>query len=353
MSAFRAAILCGGAGTRLWPLSRDAAPKQFHPLVGDLSLLSETVQRAGRIPGAGAPMILAGEAFEDTTWRHVQAAGAAEAELILETAPRNTAPAAALAAFRAAEDDPSTIIALLPSDHHIADEVAFLETVAKARELAADGAIVTLGIVPDAPLTGYGYIRQGEPIGQGFKVARFVEKPDAERARGFLKEGGYYWNAGIFLFRADAYLGELQAYRPDIFEAAQKAWVQSSRRPHGRVVDRSAWADCPSDSIDYAVAEKTDRAVVVPADIGWNDVGSWSSLMDLAARDADENAVFGNARTSLTKGSYVRASSRHVSVIGATDLIVVETEDAVLVVHKDAVQHVKDAAAFFKAQTRS
>jgi len=348
MPSLRAAILCGGAGTRLWPLSRDQSPKQFHPLVGERSLLSETVARAAKIPGATAPLILTGAAFAKAAAEHARLGGVADARIILEPAPRNTAPAAALAALAAADGDPQAIVVLLPSDHHVADTEAFLRAVGQARALAEGGAIVTLGIVPDGPHTGYGYIKCGAPLEGGFVVERFVEKPDEARARVFFDEGGYFWNAGIFVFRADVYLAELQAYRPDIADAARRAWTKARESSAGVLADPDEWARCPSDSIDYAVAEKTDRAAVVPADIGWSDVGSWSSLSDLAQRDADGNALIGDARSIGSEGCYVRSTSRHIAVVGASDLIVVETADAILIVHKDATQDVKKAAEFFR-----
>ena len=354
MPALRAAILCGGAGTRLWPLSRDHSPKQFHPLVGEKSLLSETVARALDVPDAGEPLIITGQAFAAEARQHATAGGAPGATIILEPRPRNTAAAAALAAHAAAADDPASVVALLPSDHHISDGPAFLRAIQTARGLAEGGAIVTLGIIPDSPHTGYGYIKRGEPMGAGYQVASFVEKPDAETAQRFFADDSYYWNAGIFLFRADVFLSELKRYRPDIADAAETAWKTARHGADGILAGEAAWNACPSDSIDYAVAEKTDRAAVVPADMGWNDVGSWSSLMELASHDDSGNAVFGDARMIGAAGCYVRSTTRHISVIGASDLIVVETADAILIVHKDATQQVKQAAeAFKKANPRA
>jgi mannose-1-phosphate guanylyltransferase/mannose-6-phosphate isomerase len=348
MPALRAAILCGGAGTRLWPLSRDHSPKQFHPLVGELSLLSETVARALNVPDAGLPLIITGQAFAHEARAHAAAGGAPDAIVILEPKPRNTAAAAALAAYAAAADDPSSVVALLPSDHHISDGPAFVRAIQAARVLAEEGAIVTLGIVPDSAHTGYGYIKRGAEMGDGFKVERFVEKPDPATAAAFFADDSYYWNAGIFLFRADVFLSELKKHRPDIANSAELAWTTATRGEDGILAGSAAWDACPSDSIDYAVAEKTDRAAVVPANMGWNDVGSWSSLMELASRDDSGNAVFGDARMIGAAGCYVRSTTRHVSVIGASDLIVVETADAILIVHKDATQQVKQAAEAFK-----
>ncbi|MCC6920196.1 MAG: mannose-1-phosphate guanylyltransferase/mannose-6-phosphate isomerase [Alphaproteobacteria bacterium] len=340
----RAAILCGGAGTRLWPLSRDAAPKQFHALVGARSMLTETVARAIEMPGAGRPLILTAAAFGATAAEHAALAGAADAEIILEPSGRNTAPAAALAALAAADARPDTVVVLLPSDHHIARPEAFRAALADACTLAAQGAIVTLGIVPEGPHTGYGYIRRGAALGGGYEVARFIEKPGIDAAHRLLAEGGCYWNAGIFVFRADVYLHELRTHRPDIAGAAEAAW-RAARRDGPMVhLDPALWAACPGESIDYAVAEKTAHAAVVPVDMGWNDVGSWLSLKDLAARDAAGNTLIGDAHSFGARDCYVRATSRHVALVGVQDLIVVETPDAVLIVHKDAAQDVKAAA---------
>lgn len=350
MPAVRAAILCGGAGTRLWPVSNDAAPKQFHPLIGERSLLSATVARALDLPHDRPPLIVTNAAFAREAREHASAGGAPDAVLLLEPAPRNTAPAAAFAAHAALADDEDAIIALLASDHHIADGAEFTRVIGEAATLAAEGRFVALGIVPTSPNTGYGYVRAGAPRGAGFDVAQFVEKPDLATAIGFLTAGGYFWNAGIFVFRARDFLTELQTHRPDIAAAAQAAWETSRVLPEGRIADAAAWNACPSDSIDYAVAERTTKAAMVPASIGWSDVGSWATLMELAPRDAAGNALIGTARALESTDCYVRASSRNVVVIGADHMIVVETPDAVLVVHKDKTQAVKQAQALFASK---
>ncbi len=347
MSAVRAAILCGGAGTRLWPVSNDTAPKQFHPLIGDKSLLSATVARALDFPHSRPPLIVTNAAFAREARDHATAGGAPDAVMLLEPSPRNTAPAAAFAAHAALADDEDAILALLASDHHIANGAEFTRVIGEAAKLAAEGRFVTLGIVPTSPNTGYGYIRAGAPHGAGFDVAQFVEKPDLSTAVKFVTSGGYFWNAGIFVFRARDFLNELQAHRPDIAAAAKAAWESSRMTAEGRIADAAVWAACPSESIDYAVAEKTDKAAMVPASIGWSDVGSWATLMELAPRDEAGNALIGTAKALESKGCYVRASSRNVVVIGADDMIVVETADAVLVVHKDKTQSVKQASALF------
>jgi mannose-1-phosphate guanylyltransferase/mannose-6-phosphate isomerase len=329
-------------------LSRDDAPKQFHDLIGTTSLLSETVQRALKITGSVRPIILTAEAFAGIARDHAIIGGATDVDIILEPAPRNTAPAAALAALAAATEVPDAVVALLPSDHHIGNEAAFLEAMEKARGLAEEGVIATLGIIPDSPQTGYGYIRRGSPRRDGYVVSRFVEKPNAADAAAMIADGKHYWNAGIFVFRADVFLSELNAFRPDILAAAEAAWQRRTTTDIGIAVDRIAWNDCPSESIDFAVAERTTLAAVVPGDFGWNDVGSWASLKDLAARDVNGNTLLGDVSVVASSGCYVRSESRHISLVGVSDIIVVETEDAVLIVHKDATQQVKAAAEAFR-----
>lgn len=349
MTAVRAAILCGGAGTRLWPVSNDAAPKQFHPLVGEVSLLSATVARALDFVHDRPPLIVTNAAFAREARAHATAGGAPDAVVLLEPSPRNTAPAAAYAAHAALADDEDAILALLASDHHIANGAEFTRVICEAAKLAAEGRFVALGIVPTSPNTGYGYVRAGAAHGAGFDVAEFVEKPDLATAVRFVTSGNYFWNAGIFVFRARDFLNELNAHRPDIAAAVKAAWEASRETPEGRIADPAVWNACPADSIDYAVAERTTNAAMVPASIGWSDVGSWATLMELAPRDAEGNALIGAARALDSKDCYVRASSRNVVVIGADHLIVVETPDAVLVVHKDKTQSVKQAQSLFAA----
>jgi mannose-1-phosphate guanylyltransferase/mannose-6-phosphate isomerase len=352
MFPFRAAILCGGGGTRLWPLSSEALPKQFHALTGSKSLLSETVERAAALPGAKAPFLVTGLAHAAAAAAHAARGGVPGAELLLEPVARNTAPAAAFAALAASADDPRTVLALLPSDHHVTDAAAFGRALAEARTLAESGHIVTIGIVPTRPETGFGYIRRGEPLGAGFKVDRFVEKPDAGRAEEFFASGAYLWNAGMFVFRADILLEELTAYRPDIAAAVREAWNHATRTEHGLLAGEADWAACPSESIDVAVAEKTARAAVVPAEMGWSDVGSWASLREIAGRDAAGNTLRGDAISIGADGCYVLSTGRKIAVIGVKDVIVVESGDAILVVHKDATQSVKQAAEAFRSRSK-
>ena len=282
--------------------------------------------------------------------------GVAEPAIVLEPVGRNTAPAIAAAALQAMAGGDDPLLLVLPSDHVVRDADAFRAAVRVASPAAEQGALVTFGIVPDAPEDGFGYIQaeqSGPSRGEGVrKVLRFVEKPDAATARRYLEEGGYYWNSGMFLFRASRYLDQLRKFRPDILEATTRAFDAGRRDGDFVRLDKDAFAACPSDSIDYAVMEKTDAAMVLPVDIGWSDVGSWSALWGVAERDAAGNAHHGDVISVDTRDSYAYAS-RLVALVGVDNLVVVETDDAVLVARKDRVQQVRDVVAKLKADRRS
>lgn len=348
-------LLSGGSGTRLWPLSREAYPKQFLPLVGDDTMLQATWRRVAAL-SRRAPLVVANEEHRFLVAEQLRVIGAPTPRIVLEPVGRNTAPAIAAAALIARLDGGDPLLLVLPSDHVVRDDAAFRAAVIAAAPAAAAGALVTFGIVPEAPETGFGYI-QADP-GEGVrKVLRFVEKPDAATAQGYLDDGGYYWNSGMFLFRASRYLQELERYRPDILAAARAACSHLDR--DGQLhdieflrLDREAFAASPSESIDYAVMENTDAAMVLPVDIGWNDVGSWSALWDVSEQDADGNAHHGDVIAVDTRNSYAYAR-RLVALVGVDDLIVVETDDAILVATKDKVQQVKEVVARLKAGQRS
>ena len=343
-------LLSGGSGTRLWPLSREAYPKQFLPLVGDDTMLQATWLRVAALADT-APIVVANEEHRFLVAEQLRQVGAPVPAIVLEPVGRNTAPAIATAALQALSGDGDPLLLVLPSDHVIADAEAFRGAVQVARAAADAGALVTFGIVPNAPETGFGYI-QAEP-GEGVRrVRRFVEKPDADTARSYLDAGGYYWNSGMFLFRASRYLQELERFHPDIVAACRTAFAQATRDGDFVRLDRDAFAACPSDSIDYAVMEKTDAAMVLPVDIGWNDVGSWSALWDVSARDADGNSHHGDVIAIDSRNNYAYAR-RLVALVGVDDLVVVETDDAVLVARKDRVQDVKAVVAQLKAAQRS
>ena len=350
MATLQPVLLSGGSGTRLWPLSREAYPKQFLPLASDDTMLQATWKRVAAIADA-APIVVAGEDHRFLVAEQLRQIGAPTPAIVLEPLGRNTAPAIAAAALQALAGDDDPLLLVLPSDHVVRDGEAFRAAVRQAMPAAEAGALVTFGVVPDAPETGFGYI-QAAPGDGVRKVLRFVEKPDAATAQRYLDDGGYYWNSGMFLLRASRYLDELQRFRPDIVAAVRAAFDTAARDGDFIRLDKAAFAACPSDSIDYAVMEKTDAACVLPVDIGWNDVGSWSALWEVSEQDADGNAHHGDVVSIDSRNSYAYAR-RLVALVGVDDLVVVETDDAVLVARKDKVQQVKDVVARLKAGQRS
>ncbi len=355
MPKLQPVLLSGGSGTRLWPLSREAYPKQFLPLVGEDTMLQATWQRVAPVADL-PPIVVANEEHRFLVAEQLRLVGVEHAAIVLEPTGRNTAPAiaaAALQAMRERGEDP--LLLVLPSDHVIADAEGFRAAVREALPAAERGALVTFGIVPSAPETGFGYMQAEAVHGDGSgprRVLRFVEKPDAATAQGYLDVGGYYWNSGMFLFRASRYLEELERFRPDILDAVRRALAEGRRDGDFVRLDKHAFAACPSDSIDYAVMEKTGAAMVLPVDIGWNDVGSWSALWDVSEQDAGGNAHHGDVIAVDSRNSYAYAQ-RLVALVGVDDLVVVDTGDAVLVARKDKVQQVKDVVAKLKAGQRS
>ena len=350
MTQLQPVLLSGGSGTRLWPLSREAYPKQFLALAGEHTMLQDTWLRVAPLADR-APIVVANEEHRFLAGEQLRLVGMAQAAILLEPIGRNTAPAIAAAALQAGEGGDDPLLLVLPSDHVVRDADAFRAAVRAAMPAAEAGALVTFGIVPEAPETGFGYI-QAE-AGDGVRqVRRFVEKPDAATAQQYLDAGGYYWNSGMFLFRASRYLEELGRFRPDILTAVRKAFAGAARDGDFVRLDKDAFAASPSDSIDYAVFENTDRAMVLPVDIGWNDVGSWSALWQVSEQDADGNAHHGDVIAVDSRNSYAYAR-RLVALVGVDDLVVVETDDAVLVARKDRVQQVKDVVALLKAEQRS
>lgn len=351
MSELRPVLLSGGSGTRLWPLSREAYPKQFLPLVGEETMLQATWERVGPL-SAQAPIVVANESHRFLVAEQLRQVGAPVPRILLEPVGRNTAPAIAVAALQALADGGDPLLLVLPSDHVVANVDAFRAAVREACAAAEAGALVTFGILPTAPETGFGYI-EGEGAGNGVRpVKRFVEKPDAQTAQQYLDAGGYYWNSGMFLFRASRVLEELERFRPDIVAACRTAFDAAKRDGDFVRLEGEAFAACPSDSIDYAVMERTDAAMVLPVDIGWNDVGSWSALWDVTERDAQGNAHHGDVIAVDSRNSYAYAR-RLVALVGVDDLVVVETDDAVLVARKDRVQQVKEVVARLKAADRT
>ena len=330
-------VLCGGSGTRLWPRSRAAMPKPFLPLVGDGTLFEATLARCPAAAGFADPIVVTGAAH----LAHVEGQWPAGrgGEVIVEPSARNTAAAIALAALRLAED---AIMLVCPSDHHIADSAAFQSAARAAAALAQQGWLVSFGIAATAPETGFGYLQQGEPIGDsgGFKVARFVEKPDLDRAKAFLADGGYAWNGGIFAFRVGTFLDELATHRPDIAAKARAAVAKGKVEGSRFHPDAQSFAAIESESVDYAVMENTNRAAMVPAQMGWSDIGNWDAL--LVARDRDErgNSVHGEADLVDCRNVLVESDGPRVSAIGLDDVIIVVDGDEVLVTTRAGAQKV-------------
>lgn len=349
-------ILSGGAGTRLWPLSRAVLPKQLLPLVADKTMLQETALRVAGWPGVMAPLVVCGNDHRFMVAEQLREIGITPLGILLEPVGRNTAPAVAAAAHYLKSMDPEAIMLVLPADHVIENGAAFREAVERATALVGQGALATFGIVPKSPETGYGYIRRGEAVANCndcYKVARFVEKPDQATAQSFLDEGGYYWNSGMFMFQADRFLAELEQHAPAIAAASTQAMKAAYRDLDFCRLDETSFSACPSDSIDYAVMEHTRDAAVVPADIGWSDVGSWSALWEVQPKDEAGNAQRGDVYLDGVKNSLVRAESRIVAVVGVEDIVVVETQDAVLVAHKNQVQRVKQVVDHLKSKERT
>ena len=334
-------ILAGGSGTRLWPLSRQLYPKQFLPLFGEKTMLQQTVERLDGLR-CGAPILICNEEHRFLAAEQLRQIGIDNATILLEPFPKNTAPAIALAAFEALKLSEESLILVLPADHLVTNIEAFHEAVKHAKSAAIDGYLATFGIVPRKPETGYGYIRRGKGIKEAvFCVDEFVEKPDEATARRYLKEGNYYWNSGMFLFKAKVYLNELAQFEPEMLDSCQKALTKGKKDLDFFRIDPEAFASCPANSIDYAVMEKTKKAVVVPLDAGWSDIGSWASLLEICDKDESGNNIKGDVVALDVKNSLIRSENRLVAVLGVENLIIVETKDAVMVVHKDRVQDIK------------
>jgi mannose-1-phosphate guanylyltransferase/mannose-6-phosphate isomerase len=344
-------VLSGGAGTRLWPLSRELFPKQLINLQGgDQTLLQATLSRTEGLPDLAPPIIVCNESHRFLVAEQIRSLGVSGARIVLEPCARNTAPAIALAALAA---DHEALLLVLPADHVIQRPADFQSAVRRALRIAEAGSLVTFGVVPESPETGYGYIRCGAAQGEAFEIAEFVEKPDRARAERFLAAGGYLWNSGMFLFRAGRYLEELARHAPAMLEAAKAAVAAAKSDLDFLRVEAAAFAASPSDSIDYAVMEKTDSAAVVPLDAGWSDVGSWSSLHESLERDGSGNALRGDVLAEDTTGSFVFSESRLVATVGLRDHVVVETKDAVLVAPKERVQDVKKLVERIKREGRT
>jgi mannose-1-phosphate guanylyltransferase/mannose-6-phosphate isomerase len=347
-------ILSGGSGSRLWPLSREHYPKPLLPLTSERTLLQETACRLDGLADIGPAVYVCNEEHRFLVAEQIAELGKTPATIILEPEGRNTAPALTLAALFLAEEDPESMMFVMPADHVIRDGQAFFEAVAAGCPQATSGSLVTFGVVPDTAETGYGYIkRDGEVPGGGvWKVAQFVEKPDEATAERYLAEGDYFWNSGIFLMRTDQWLKEIAAYRPDILEACRAAMQRGARDSDFYRVSRESFLGCPSDSIDYAVMEKTQHAVMVPFSAGWSDVGAWSALWSICPQDEAGNVVQGDVLVSDTRNALLVAEHRCLAIVGLEDVVVVETADAVLVASKERAQDVKHIVNQLKDRNR-
>jgi mannose-1-phosphate guanylyltransferase/mannose-6-phosphate isomerase len=334
-------LLSGGVGSRLWPVSRETYPKQFLPLAGELSMLQETLRRTSGLEET-APLVVCNEEHRFMVAEQLRQVDIRASALILEPQGRNTAPAVALAAIQALADDPEALLLVLPADHVIRDVEAFADAVGRAVPLAQKGRLMTFGVVPTSPETGYGYIKCGAELDNGlYDLERFVEKPDVATAQAYLDSGNYLWNSGMFLLRAATYLDELAEHAPGMLSCCREAMADATSDMDFVRPAADKFLACPSDSIDYAVMEKTGAGGVVSLDCGWSDVGAWSALWDVAVRDSDGNVCKGDVMLDNCTGSYFRSESRLVAGIGVTDLVVVETADAVLVSDRANVQNVK------------
>lgn len=376
-------IMSGGAGTRLWPLSRELYPKQLLPLVNDCTMLQETQLRLNGLQNLAEPLVVCNESHRFMVAEQMRQAGCPAGAILLEPVGRNTAPAVAVAALQAQRAGADPVLLVMPADHVIVDCQTFRAAVVAGAELAREGKLVTFGIVPDKPETGYGYIKAGASLAErgmrdaesenldcgcacdlrvprpashvtdtAFAVETFVEKPDAATAEQYLTSGDYYWNSGMFMFRASRYLEELEKFAPEMVACCREALEKAQRDLDFVRLDAEAFGACPKDSIDYAVMEKTADAVVIPLDAGWSDVGSWSALWEVGQADGVGNVMRGDVLTHDSRNCYLHSTGRMVAAVGLEDHVVVETADAVLVARRDRAQDVKAIVEQLKQQGR-
>jgi len=348
-------VLSGGSGSRLWPLSRELYPKQFLPLVGERSLVQQTVDRLTGLASISASIVVCNEEHRFLVAEQLRQVGYTPAAIMLEPEGRNTAPAIALAALQAVSEGDDPVLLVLPADHVIRDTEQFHRAIKTALGVAAEGDLVTFGVVPQTPETGYGYIRASElfsDTSRAYQVVEFVEKPDRARAEQYVASGEYVWNSGMFAFRASRYLEELSRWAPDMMTACHQAFEQRADDKDFVRPDAKLFKNAPSNSIDYAVMERAEQVKVVPLDAGWSDVGSWSALWDVGERDSVGNVCHGDVLTEDTEDCYLHGSGRLVATVGLRDHVVVETADAVMVAPKSRVQEVKQLVSQLKTRGR-
>ncbi|ENP8342185.1 mannose-1-phosphate guanylyltransferase/mannose-6-phosphate isomerase [Vibrio harveyi] len=348
-------IMAGGTGSRLWPLSRELHPKQFLKVAGSTTMLQQTLSRLNSLQHT-PPIVICNEEHRFVVAEQLRAIGVANSGLILEPFGRNTAPAIALGALHAIEQESDPLLLVLAADHVITNEEAFIESVNKATKFAEDGRLVTFGVCPTAPETGYGYIKRGKPhssSSDGFVVDQFVEKPNKTVAQSYVDRGNYYWNSGMFLFKASTFLAELKRLSPEIFEVCKQSMTSTQKDVDFVRIDGDLFKNCPADSIDYSVMEKTELATVVPMAANWSDVGSWSSLWEVSEKDADFNVKSGDVIAVKSSGNYLHSENKLVATVGVNDLIVVETKDAILVANRHTVQDVKSIVEHLKQEGRT
>ncbi len=347
-------VLSGGSGTRLWPLSRAMRPKQLLSMVSNHTMIQDTVTRLSGIPDLADPVIVCNEEHRFTIAEQMREMNINPAAIILEPFGKNTAPAVAISALQAQKTEKDPVILVLPADHIIGDNAAFHAAVEVGYQAAQNNKLVTFGIVPNAPETGYGYIKAGTQLdnNQIFNVEKFVEKPDEDKAQSYLDEGCYYWNSGMFMFKASVYLQELKLHNNEMYRCSEKSFSSAAVDMDFIRLNSDEFKQCPADSIDYAVMEKTDSAAVIPVDMQWNDIGSWSALWEVGESDSNGNVTHGDVVIQDSHNSYIHADSRLVTTVGLNDHVVVETADAVLVAPRNKVQNVKDIVEKLKAANR-
>ncbi len=351
-------ILAGGSGTRLWPLSRQLYPKQLMNLVDENTMLQNTIQRLTNYEGVGGPIIICNENHRFMVAEQVREIDIKSSAIILEPFGRNTAPAVALGALKAQTVDQDSVIIVLPADHYIKNIISFHEALRVGEAFAKQGNLITFGIVPHVPETGYGYIQKGNSIdglneeNKVYTIKEFVEKPDEETAEKYLASGEYFWNSGIFMFKASLVLTELRKYVPSIVDACELAYENAKEDLDFFRLDATAFESCPADSIDYAVMEKTDKGAMVPLDAGWNDLGSWEALWQVGEKDGNNNVIIGDVISHDVKNSYLHSTDRVIAAVELEDHIVVETPDAVLISPRKSVQEVKRIVDHLKRNRR-